>query len=135
MPDCWLEVGMHPAGPPTGQLDQDFCAVLLGPTANAELVPKFCVAVDAISRSSSHVNVNIKKFYQTFFPKTDVKIQIADGLQRDPVQFLSFVLHLIILSSLPNVLPSLQPTITRRTSGHCMGNFKAENNSSPPPPS
>jgi hypothetical protein len=24
MPDCWLEVGLHPEGPATGQLDQDY---------------------------------------------------------------------------------------------------------------
>jgi hypothetical protein len=24
MPDCWLEVSMHPEGPSTGQLDQGF---------------------------------------------------------------------------------------------------------------
>jgi hypothetical protein len=24
MPDCWLEVSLHPEGPATGQLDQDF---------------------------------------------------------------------------------------------------------------
>jgi hypothetical protein len=39
MPDCWLEVSLHPEGPATGQLDQGF--------ANAELVPKFYVALHA----------------------------------------------------------------------------------------
>jgi hypothetical protein len=24
MPDCWLEVSLHPVGPATGQLDQGF---------------------------------------------------------------------------------------------------------------
>jgi hypothetical protein len=24
MPNCWLEVSLHPEGPATGQLDQDF---------------------------------------------------------------------------------------------------------------
>jgi hypothetical protein len=24
MPDCWLEVGLHPEGPAAGQLDQGF---------------------------------------------------------------------------------------------------------------
>jgi hypothetical protein len=47
MPDCWLEVSLHPEGPATGQLDQGFSVVFLGPTANAELVPKFHVALHA----------------------------------------------------------------------------------------
>jgi hypothetical protein len=42
--DCWLEVSLHPEGPATGQLDQD-SVVFLGPRANAELVPKFHVAL------------------------------------------------------------------------------------------
>jgi hypothetical protein len=24
MPDCWLEISLHPEGPETGQLDQGF---------------------------------------------------------------------------------------------------------------
>jgi hypothetical protein len=38
MPDCWLEVSLHPGGPATGQLD---------PRANGEIVPKFHVALPA----------------------------------------------------------------------------------------
>jgi hypothetical protein len=40
VPDGWLEVSLHPEGPATDQLDQ-------GPRANAELVPKFHVALYA----------------------------------------------------------------------------------------
>jgi hypothetical protein len=47
MPDCWLEVSLHPEGPATGQLDQDVSVVFLCPRANAELVPKFHVALHA----------------------------------------------------------------------------------------
>jgi hypothetical protein len=47
MPDCWLEVSTHPEGPVTGQIDQGFpwFSSVLG--ANAELVPKFHVALHA----------------------------------------------------------------------------------------
>jgi hypothetical protein len=31
MPDCWLEVSLHPKGPATGQLDQGFLRVSLVP--------------------------------------------------------------------------------------------------------
>jgi hypothetical protein len=41
----WLEVSLHPEGPATGQLDQGFPWFFLGPEANAELVPKFHVAL------------------------------------------------------------------------------------------
>jgi hypothetical protein len=41
--DCWLEVSLHPQVPATGQLDQGFYVVFLGPRANAELVPAFRV--------------------------------------------------------------------------------------------
>jgi hypothetical protein len=46
VPDCWLEVNLHPEGPATDQLDQGFFALFLGPRANAELVPKCHVALD-----------------------------------------------------------------------------------------
>jgi hypothetical protein len=31
MPDCWLEVSLHPEGPATGQLDQGFLWLSLVP--------------------------------------------------------------------------------------------------------
>jgi len=37
------------------------------------------------------------------------------------------------LSSIPNSVPCLQPTFSRRMSGHCLGNFTAENFSVFPP--
>jgi hypothetical protein len=42
---CRLEVSLHPEGPATGQLDQGFSMVFLGPRENTELVPKFHVAL------------------------------------------------------------------------------------------
>jgi hypothetical protein len=47
MPDCSLEVSLHPEGPVTVQLDQGFPWFSLVPRANAELVPKFNVALQA----------------------------------------------------------------------------------------
>jgi hypothetical protein len=50
MPDCWLEVSLHPEGPATGQL---------GPRANAELVPKFHVALHASHAAFPMVTLKI----------------------------------------------------------------------------
>jgi hypothetical protein len=47
VPDCWLEVSLHPECPATDQLDQGFSVVFLGHRANAGLVPKFHVALYA----------------------------------------------------------------------------------------
>jgi hypothetical protein len=47
MLDCWLEVSLHSEGRSTGQLDQGVYVVFVGPRANAELVPKFHVALHA----------------------------------------------------------------------------------------
>jgi hypothetical protein len=44
------EVSMHPQGPATGQHDQRFSVVFLGPTANAELISKF----DAVLHASQY---------------------------------------------------------------------------------
>jgi hypothetical protein len=52
MPDFWIEVSLHPEGPVTGQLDQGFPS-----SANAELVPKFHVAMHA-----SHAALQILTF-------------------------------------------------------------------------
>jgi hypothetical protein len=46
MPDCWLEVSMHPEGPAKSTRSR-FSVVFLGPRVNAELVPKFHVALHA----------------------------------------------------------------------------------------
>jgi hypothetical protein len=48
-PDCWLEVSLHR---PTRSR---FSVVFLGPRANAELVPKFHVALHA-----SHADLTLK---------------------------------------------------------------------------
>jgi hypothetical protein len=62
MPDCWLEVGLHPEGPVTGQLDQGFSVVFLGPRANAELVPKFHVALHASHAALRIVTLKISPY-------------------------------------------------------------------------
>jgi hypothetical protein len=56
MPDYWLEVSLHLEVPATGQLDQGFpwfSVVFLGPRANAELVPIFCVTLLVSSHAAS----------------------------------------------------------------------------------
>jgi hypothetical protein len=59
MPDCWLEVSMHPEGPATGQPDQGFpwFSSVLRP--NAELVSQFHVAMHA---SHAALTILISKF-------------------------------------------------------------------------
>jgi hypothetical protein len=47
MPDCWLEVSLHPKGPCDRPARSGFSVVFLGPRANVELVPKFHVALHA----------------------------------------------------------------------------------------
>jgi hypothetical protein len=47
MQDWWLEVSTHPEGPATGQLDQGFTWFSSVLRANAELVPKFHIALHA----------------------------------------------------------------------------------------
>jgi hypothetical protein len=50
LPDCCLEVSLHPKGLAISQLDQRspwFSVVFLGPRANAELVPNFHVELHA----------------------------------------------------------------------------------------
>jgi hypothetical protein len=48
-------------------------------------------------------------------------------VQWNPVQILSLLQLSSLLSSQPNVLPPPDPTITRRTNGHCLGTFIAVN--------
>jgi hypothetical protein len=56
--DYWLDVGLHPKGSATGQYDQG-SLVFFGPRANAELVPKFHVALHAFHAALSMVTLGI----------------------------------------------------------------------------
>jgi hypothetical protein len=47
MPDCWLEVSLHPEGPTTGQFDEGFPWFSSVQEQNAELSPKFHVTLHA----------------------------------------------------------------------------------------
>jgi hypothetical protein len=47
MQDCWSGVRLHPEGPASSQLTQGVPMVFLGPRTNAELVPKFHIALHA----------------------------------------------------------------------------------------
>jgi hypothetical protein len=59
MSDCWLEVSLHPEGPATGQLEQRFSVIFLGPRANAVLVPKFHVALHASRTAVQMITLKI----------------------------------------------------------------------------
>jgi hypothetical protein len=59
IPDCWLEVDLHPEVSPTGQLDQGFPWVFLGLRAKAELVLKFHVAPHASHAALTMVTLKI----------------------------------------------------------------------------
>jgi hypothetical protein len=60
MPDCWLEVSLHPEDPATGQLEQGEAFLL--PRANAELVPKFHVALYASHAALPMVTLKISPY-------------------------------------------------------------------------
>jgi hypothetical protein len=63
MPDCWLEVSLHPEGPATCQLEKVlFSVVFLRPRANAELVPKFHVALYASHAALPMVTLKIPPY-------------------------------------------------------------------------
>jgi hypothetical protein len=62
IPDCWLEVSLHPEGPATGQLDQGFPWFSLVPEQMLELVPKFHVALHAFQAALQMVTLKIS-FY------------------------------------------------------------------------
>jgi hypothetical protein len=59
MLDCWLEVSLHSEGPATGQLDQGFSVVFLGPRANAELEHKLHIALHASHTALTMVALEI----------------------------------------------------------------------------
>jgi hypothetical protein len=59
MINCWLEVSLHPECPATGQLDQSFRWFS---RANAELVPKFHVALHASHAALPMVTLRISPY-------------------------------------------------------------------------
>jgi hypothetical protein len=73
MPDCWLEVSLHPEGPATGQLDEGFPWFSLVP--EQMLVPKFHIAMYASHASlpivtlkmSPYTNVTLTLVWITLF--------------------------------------------------------------------
>jgi hypothetical protein len=95
-----------------------FSVVFLHPRAKAELIVNIHVAVHA-----SHTAVPVLSKF-----RHSAALQVLK-----PAQMLhSPLLHtpIALRYSLPNALPSLQPTFTRRTSGHSLGRFSCL----PPPP-
>jgi hypothetical protein len=118
------KVSSHPVGSATGKLDQGFFVVFLDPRANAELVPKFHVALHA-----SHVVLFMvtSKFHpNTDLPMLNYNFSLLEPFQRQYKHFhhkqyspctSSFLcsqrnLHLNILPfSLPRALPYLVPVL------------------------
>jgi hypothetical protein len=74
--DYWLEVGLHPKVPATGQLEQVFSMIFLGPRANAELVPRFHVALHASHAALPMVTLKIS-------PCTNVTLTFDFDFQLD----------------------------------------------------
>jgi hypothetical protein len=58
MPDCWLEVSLHPEVPATGQHDQGFSVVFFSPRENAEFVGNFTLTA-SFTRKPPNVNIKI----------------------------------------------------------------------------
>jgi hypothetical protein len=75
--------------------------------------------------SLQHIKIKISPY--AAITRFNVWIRGSNWMQWNPTQLLS-LLHLSsIPSSETNVLPRVQPTFTRRTSGHCLGTFIAVN--------
>jgi hypothetical protein len=119
-----------------------FSVVFLCPRANAELVPKFHVALHASRAALPMVTSKFRP--NVALPMLDQNGTMMHPFQHDikliPIirsqtsaQLLSFRFHTY---SLPKASPSLKHTSTRRTSGHRLGTSKpAKKVFLPPPPS
>jgi hypothetical protein len=120
----------------TSQLDQGFPWFSSVLRANAELVPKFhCTACLSCSPPNSNIKISpsvtsliqkkIKISPYTALPRFNLWFRGSNWMQWNPAQLISLLRLSPIPSSQPNVLLPLQPTFTKRTSGHCLGTFTA----------
>jgi hypothetical protein len=66
-------------------------------------------------------------------PRFNAWIRVSNWMQWSAALLLSLIQLSPLPSSQLNILPSLQPTFTRRTSGHCLGTFIAVSLALPPP--
>jgi hypothetical protein len=118
MPDCWLEVSKHLGGPVTGQLDKGFPWISSVLRANAELVPKFHVALQAYHAAETS---KFRPRQQHMLPSLGLVCEFGVLIECSGT-LLNFspcsTFHLYLLL---NVLPPLHPTFTKRTSGDCWG--------------
>jgi hypothetical protein len=119
-----------------------FSVGFLGPRANAELVPKFHVALHA-----SHAALPVlSKFRPKVAPHINILISPNSALPRISKFRIVHESSKTLLNFSPcstshptfstsKRLTFAEPTFTRRTSGHCPGTFVAANiNLLPPPP-
>jgi hypothetical protein len=86
MPGCWLEVSLHSEGPATGQLDQGFPWLSFVPRSNAELVPKFHVALHAIHAALPMVALEISRCTNVTSKYWDRALQVG-GVSDETVKY------------------------------------------------
>jgi hypothetical protein len=94
MPDCWLEVSLHPESPATGRPTRSrFSVVFLGPRANAVSVPKFHIALHASHAALQMVTLKISPYTNIILTFDWITLFIGDmgegSLQREERKYLS----------------------------------------------
>jgi hypothetical protein len=120
-----------------------FSVVLMGPRGNAELVPKMHVTQHA-SHAVLLKIINLKNFGKTQPSRGDTNfvILLPSKHKIQPkfsVSFLCSMLSIVHFPSschlhFPKFLHCYWPTLTRRMSESCLGNFRVVKFSNPPPP-
>jgi hypothetical protein len=127
MPDCWIEVSLHPESSCDRPTRLQFFMDFLGARANAELLPKFYFILHA---SHAAFQMVTPKFRPNAPLQTLTSKLIPIICSKAPAVFLSSAHNKVqirnLYYSLPKTSPSVKRTSTRRTSEHCLGTFKTE---------